>query len=104
MKSPCAEGVLCVGRASVIPGPDPRLEQTGAGARWSAPVAELATSAIERLPLLVERNARRDRALSDQLRRAAPSVVLNLAEPEARELDALYDRVLAMTYKLWLRA
>jgi hypothetical protein len=27
-----------------------------------------------------------------------------VAEPEARELDALYDRVLAMTYKLWLRA
>jgi four helix bundle protein len=105
---------------------------------------DLATSAIERLRPLVERIARRDRGLADQVRRAATSVVLNLAEgaynagghrrarfesargsaneahcgaalrvarawgyvaePEARELDALYDRVLAMTYKLWLRA
>jgi hypothetical protein len=27
-----------------------------------------------------------------------------VAEPEARELDDLYDRVLDMTYKHWLRA
>lgn len=103
---------------------------------------DLATHAIERLRPLVERIARRDRGLADQVRRAATSVVLNLAEgaynagghrrarfesargsanevraalrvarawgyvgePDARELDALYDRVLAMTYKLWLRA
>jgi four helix bundle protein len=109
---------------------------------------DFATSAIERLRPLVERIARRDRGLADQVRRAATSVVLHLAEgaynagghrrarfesgswtcgrsaneahcgaalrvapawgyvaePEARELDALYDRVLAMTYKLWLRA
>jgi four helix bundle protein len=27
-----------------------------------------------------------------------------IGEPQAAEVDALYDRVLAMTYRLWLRA
>ena len=91
---------------------------------------------------LVERIQRRDKPLADQLKRAASSVVLNLAEAsynqaghrrsrlesargsanearaaltlaaawgyigqaQAAQVDALYDRVLAMSYRLWLRA
>jgi four helix bundle protein len=91
---------------------------------------------------LVERIQRKDRNLADQLKRAATSVVLNLAEGahtqagnrrlrfetargsvnearaalrvacawgdvsdgEAADVDALYDRVAAMTYRLWERS
>ena len=102
----------------------------------------VATDAVRLLRPLVERIHRHDRNLADQLKRAASSVVLNLAEAaynnsghrrsrfesargsanevraalslgiawgyipeaEAAQVDALYDRVLAMTYRLWLRA
>jgi four helix bundle protein len=103
---------------------------------------ELATDAVRLLCPLVERIHRRDKPLADQLKRAASSVVLNLAEAaynhaghrrsrlesargsanearaaltlaaawgyiseaQAAEVDALYDPVLAMSYRLWLRA
>lgn len=103
---------------------------------------QLATDAVRQLRPLLERIQRRDRNLADQLRRAATSVVLNIAEAahnhagnrrsrlesargsanearaalsvacawgyvgeaDAAPVDALYDRVLAMTYRLWLRA
>ena len=102
----------------------------------------VAIDAVRLLRPLVERIQRHDRNLADQLKRAASSVVLNLAEAaynngghrrsrlesargsanEARaaltlaaawgytgdeqvlEIDALYDRVLALTYRLWVRA
>jgi four helix bundle protein len=102
----------------------------------------VATDGVRLLRPLLERIHRHDRNLADQLRRAASSVVLNLAEAaynnaghrrsrfesargsanevraalslasawgyvadgEVAEVDALYDRVLAMTYRLWLRA
>jgi len=102
----------------------------------------VATDAVRLLRPLVERIQRHDKSLVDQLKRAASSVVLNLAEAaynnaghrrsrlesargsanevraalalacawgyigerEAAEVDALYGRVLAMTYPLWARA
>ena len=103
---------------------------------------QIALDAVRKLRPLVERIQRRDKNLADQLRRAASSVVLNLAEGaynqaghrrsrlesargsanearaalsvasawgyvsegDAAEVDALYERVLRMTYRLWLRA
>jgi four helix bundle protein len=102
----------------------------------------VATDAVRLLRPLVERIHRHDKSLADQLKRAASSVVLNLAEAaynngghrrsrlesargsanearaalalasawgyiveqQAAEIDTLYDRVLAMTYRLWVRA
>jgi four helix bundle protein len=102
----------------------------------------IATDAVRLLRPLAERIQRHDKSLADQLKRAASSVVLNLAEAafnnaghrrarlesargsanetraalaladawgyiqaqETAEVDALYDRVLAMTYPLWARA
>jgi four helix bundle protein len=103
---------------------------------------QVATEAVRQLRTLCERIQRKDRNLADQLRRAATSVVLNIAEAahnsagnrrarlesargsanevraalgvacawgyvgeaDVAAVDALYDRVLAMTYRLWLRA
>ena len=103
---------------------------------------QVATDAVGLLRPLVERIHRHDKGLADQIRRAASSVALNLAEAaynnaghrrarfesargsanEVRaglglacawgyvpadavaEVDAQYDRVLAMTYSLWRRA
>jgi four helix bundle protein len=103
---------------------------------------QVALEAVRKLRPVVERIHRHDRGLADQLKRAASSVVLNLAEAaynnaghrrcrlesargsanearaalsvacawayiseaEASAVDALYDRVLAMTYRLWSRA
>lgn len=102
----------------------------------------VALDAVKRLRPVLERIHRSDRSLADQIRRAASSVVLNLAEAaynsaghrrarlesargsanevraavglalawgyvdeeRARDIDTLYDRVLAMTYRLWSRA
>ena len=102
----------------------------------------VATDAVRLLRPLVERIHRHDKSLADQLKRAASSVVLNLAEAsynngghrrsrlesargssnetraalalacawgyiseqQAAEVDTLYDRVLALTYRLWTRA
>jgi four helix bundle protein len=103
---------------------------------------QVALEAVKRLGPVIERIHRRDRSLSDQIRRAASSVVLNLAEASynnaghrrarlesargsanevraalglalawgyidearAHDIDTHYDRVLAMTYRLWSRA
>jgi four helix bundle protein len=103
---------------------------------------QVATDAVRLLRPLLERIHRQDRNLADQLRRAATSVVLNLAEAsynaagnrrmrlesargsanearaaltvasawgyvseaQAEQVDALYDRVLALTFRLWTRA
>lgn len=101
----------------------------------------VALDAVRLMRPLVERIQRHDRNLADQLKRAASSVVLNIAEAsynnggnrrsrfesargsanearaalalasawgyvadaDAAKVDALYDRVLAMTYPLWAR-
>ena len=103
---------------------------------------EVATDAVVLLRPLVELIHRHDKGLADQIRRAASSVVLNLAEAaynnaghrrarfesargsanevraglhlacawgyitpgKAAVVDAHYDRVLALTYRLWQRA
>jgi four helix bundle protein len=103
---------------------------------------QVATDAVRLLRPLLERIHRQDRNLADQLRRAASSVVLNLAEAaynnagnrrarlesargsanearaaltlasawgyvseeQAQAVDALYDRVLALTFRLWARS
>jgi four helix bundle protein len=103
---------------------------------------QIAIEAVKLLRPIVERIHRHDRSLADQIRRAASSVVLNLAEAaynnaghrrsrlesargsanevraalslacawgyidaaQAADIDALYDRVLATTYRLWQRA
>jgi four helix bundle protein len=48
-------------------------------------VAELSFQAIEALRILVARIKRCDRSLADQLRRAATSVALNIAEADGLE-------------------
>jgi four helix bundle protein len=100
---------------------------------------DLALEAAHLLRPLLEAMQSHDRALAEQLRRAASSVALNLAEAaynsrenrrsrlesargsanearcalqlastwgyvaeaEASKVDALYDRVLALTHRLW---
>lgn len=115
------------------------MRQTHTGQLHSQSIA---VQAVGLLRPVCECIQRRDKSLADQLRRAASSVVLNLAEAaynnaghrrsrlesargsanevraalqlavawgivtqeQAAPIDALYDRVLAMTYRLWLRA